>query len=206
MSLKAVFLDKDGTIIEDDVFTRQAGEIRLMSGSEAGLHLLHRGGYALIVVTNQGGIAQGRLTIESLMHEERGLQVTLSAQEIPLAGFYYCPHHPEGSVASLRRHCMCRKPKPGLLMKAADELHIDLHRSWMIGDILNDVEAGRGAGCKTILLTNGHETEWDMKPTRWPDFLADNLLEAAHLIMIADHFMAGGEHPSFGSHEEDTWI
>jgi phosphoglycolate phosphatase-like HAD superfamily hydrolase len=90
-------------------------------------------------------------------------------------------------------------------MQAAADLHIDLERSWMIGDILHDVEAGRWAGCRTILLTNGNETEWEMSPMRWPDLVADNLLEAAHLITVADQSMAGGLQQPSGQDEEDSW-
>jgi D,D-heptose 1,7-bisphosphate phosphatase len=192
MNTKAVLLDKDGTLIENHPFDRTPDHIRLLPGTVEGLKLLHQAGYALVVITNQGGIAHGWFTRDAITCEEISLRIRLATFEIPLAGFYVCPHHPEGVVAEYRLHCLCRKPKPGLLMQAACELKLDLARSWMVGDILHDVEAGRSAGCKTVLITNGNETEWDMTPIRWPDFVADNLLETAHLIMTEDESFTGG--------------
>ena len=124
--------------------------------------MLHQAGYLLVVVTNQGGVAQGSITEGNLADIEVALRIRLASANIPLAGFYYCPHHPDGLIPRYSIHCSCRKPQSGLLHQAARELRIDLERSWMIGDILHDVEAGRSAGCRTVLLTNGNETEWDM--------------------------------------------
>jgi histidinol-phosphate phosphatase family protein len=97
--------------------------------------------------------------------------------------FYYCPHHPDGKVKLYARECECRKPKPGLLLRAARDWKIDLPSSWMIGDILDDVEAGRRAGCQTILLDNGHETEWRMDNVRQPHYRVKNIEQAAHIIL-----------------------
>jgi D,D-heptose 1,7-bisphosphate phosphatase len=194
MSRKAVFLDKDGTLIENHPFDRSPEHIEWLSGTIEGLRLLHRSGYALIVVSNQGGIAQGRFTVEDLLREELALRAELAKFAIPLAGFYYCPHHPEGNVASFSVYCNCRKPNPGLLIQAARELGVDPTHSWMVGDILHDVEAGRAAGCRTILLTNGNETEWHLTPLRWPDLIADEVFEAARLITLTD-LIATGERP-----------
>lgn len=186
MITKAVFLDKDGTLIANHPLTRSPEHINWMPGTIDGLRLLHRSGYALIVVTNQEGIAHGWFTVEDLLREQIALRAELASFEIPLAGFYYCPHHLEGTVPLFSVDCYCRKPQPGLLIQAACELTMDLTHSWMVGDILHDVEAGRGAGCRTVLLTNGNETEWNLTASRWPDFIADNVLEAAHLITLTD--------------------
>jgi histidinol-phosphate phosphatase family protein len=202
VTAKSVFLDKDGTLIEDDPWDRTPEHIRLMPGTVEGLRLLHQAGYALVVITNQAGVAQGRFTFDAIAHEEMALRMRLARFGIALSGFYVCPHHPDGTIAAYRTQCLCRKPKPGLLMQAACELHLDLSRSWMVGDILHDVEAGRSAGCGTVLLTNGHETEWDMSPMRWPDLLADNLLETAHLILAADGSATKDRHRLF-EREED---
>jgi D,D-heptose 1,7-bisphosphate phosphatase len=148
--------------------------------------MLHQAGYLLVVVTNQGGVAQGSITEGNLADIEVALRIRLASANIPLAGFYYCPHHPEGLIPRYSIHCSCRKPQSGLLHQAARELRIDLARSWMIGDILHDVEAGRSAGCRTVLLTNGNETEWDMSASRWPDILADNVWGAARSVLGAD--------------------
>ena len=87
---------------------------------------------------------------------------------------YYCPHYPDGKIQKYKIECDCRKPKPGLILQAAREHDIDLSNSWMIGDILNDVEAGNRAGCKTILLDNGNETEWIWNEIRTPAFIVNN--------------------------------
>lgn len=179
----AVFLDKDGTLIENLPLAPEGTTIHLLPGVAEGLRLLHRAGFLLIVVTNQGGVAQGLFPEDRVKHMEGNLRLLLSTVQIPLAGFYYCPHHPQGIVPRYTVQCLCRKPKPGLLLKAASELGIDLERSWMVGDILHDVEAGRWAGCRTVLIDNGNETEWIMNETRWPDYLADSLFKAAHLIL-----------------------
>jgi D-glycero-D-manno-heptose 1,7-bisphosphate phosphatase len=186
MNARTIFLDKNGTLIENHPFNRTPDHIRLLPGTVEGLKLLHQAGYTLVVITNQSGIAHGWFTQDALTYEEISLRMRLAAFAIPLAGFYVCPHHPDGTMPAYRMDCVCRKPRPGLLVQAACELGLDLTRSWMVGDILHDVEAGRSAGCKTVLLTNGHETEWEMTPMRWPDLVADNLLEAAHLILVTD--------------------
>ena len=194
MMTKAVFLDKDGTLIENHPFDRDPEHIAWLPGVIEGLHLLHRSGYALIVVSNQGGIAQGRFTIEDVLREQVALRAELAGFEVPLTGFYFCPHDPDGNVPSFTMNCFCRKPNPGLLMQAADKLNVDLTHSWMIGDILHDVEAGRTAGCRTILLTNGNETEWNLTASRWPEFFVNNVLEAARLITLTD-LTAASEQP-----------
>ena len=194
MSQKAVFVDKDGTLIENRPFNRSPEHIEWLPGTMEGLRLLHRSGYALIVVSNQGEIAHGRFTVEDLLREELALRAELAKFEVPLAGYYYCPHDPEGDVPLFNMDCYCRKPNPGLLIQAANELHVNLTQSWMIGDILHDVEAGRAAGCRTILLTNGNETEWHLTPLRWPNLIADEVFEAARLIVFTDLIATGERH------------
>ena len=183
--IRAVFLDKDGTLVEDDPLSAETTRVRFFPDVFAGLRLLHRAGYALIVVTNQGGVAQGRITDEDVHRRKAYLQSRLAEVGIPLDGFYYCPHHPEGIVKPYATHCLCRKPQPGLLVRASSELGVDVSQSWMVGDILHDVEAGRWAGCRTVLLNNGHETEWHLTEHRWPHYIADTLLEAAQLIALS---------------------
>lgn len=184
--MKAVFLDKDGTLIENVPYNVDPARIRLGPGASAGLPLLHRAGYRLFVVSNQSGVARGYFAEAALREVERRLRTLLAALGVPLDGFYYCPHHPDGLVPSYARACACRKPAPGLLLRAADEHGLDLERSWLIGDILDDVEAGRQAGCRTVLLLNGHETEWRAGPERRPDFVVGDLATAARLILAQD--------------------
>jgi histidinol-phosphate phosphatase family protein len=203
LTAKAVFFDKDGTLIRNDPYDRSPEHIHLLPGTVEGMQLLHAAGYALVVISNQAGVAHGWFTARAIAAEERGLRHRLAGHQIPLAGYYVCPHHPDGTIAEYRLHCLCRKPKPGLLMLAACELQLDLGRSWMVGDILHDVEAGRSAGCKTVLLTNGNETEWEMTSMRWPDLIGDNVLEAAHLIMTVDESFSNDRSRPFEAEEDD---
>lgn len=183
--MRAVFLDKDGTLIEDVPYNVRPERIRLMPGAGAALRVLARAGYALFVVSNQPGVALGRFREADLGAVRRELQRLFAQHAATLAGFYYCPHHPEGPVAPYGEHCTCRKPRPGLLRRAAAEHGIDLNASWLVGDILDDIEAGRRAGCRTVLLDNGHETEWRRGPGRRPHYTARHLPEAAACILDA---------------------
>ena len=185
MSARAVFLDKDGTLVEDVPYNVDPAHIRLTEGAVEGLYALHRAGYTLIVVTNQSGVARGYFPESALLAVEERLRSLLAAGGVPLHGFYYCPHQPEGAVRTYAVTCGCRKPAPGLLFRAARRHAIDLCASWLVGDILHDVEAGRRAGCRTVLLDNGNETEWQLRPERIPDCRAPNLRAAAGAILAA---------------------
>jgi len=186
MSSKAIFLDKDGTLIEDVPYNVDPARILLAPGSREGLRLLHQMGYPLIVITNQSGIARGYFSEAALSVVEQRLRELLAEISVPLGGFYYCPHHPSGVVLDYAIECHCRKPQPGLLKTAARELGICLPQSWFIGDILNDVEAGRAAGCRTILIDNGNETEWELSCQRLPHHIVADLTEAARVIMAIE--------------------
>lgn len=183
---RAVFLDKDGTLIVDVPYNVDPALIALAPGAAEALPRLHAAGYRLVVITNQSGVARGRFGVEALGPVEARLRELLAGLGVPLAGFAFCPHHPGGSVAEYAVACDCRKPAPGMVVRLAAELGVDPARSWFVGDILNDVEAGRRAGCRTVLLDVGHETEWVPGPDRTPDFTAADLDEAATLILQAD--------------------
>jgi D,D-heptose 1,7-bisphosphate phosphatase len=189
---KAVFLDKDGTLIEDVPYNVDPQKIRLFAGAAEGLTALHENGYALIVVSNQSGVAKGFFPETALVDVERTLRRRLAALGVPLAGFYYCPHHPEGHLAEYAVTCRCRKPRSGMLRQAARELGIDLAQSWMVGDILDDIEAGRLAGCRTVLIDNGNETVWRTGRRRRPHHVASDLAEAAQLILASVPAAMGG--------------
>ncbi|WP_298733501.1 HAD family hydrolase [uncultured Chitinophaga sp.] len=180
---KAVFIDKDGTLITDVPYNVNPELIRLEPGAAEALQLLHKHGYALVVVSNQSGIARGYFEDKAMQAVKDRIAALLSLSGIQLDGFFYCPHHPQGSVKAYAIDCVCRKPHPGLLLQAASLLNIDLQQSWMIGDILHDVEAGNRAGCRTVLLDNGHETEWIINSYRKPLLITGGLLEAAQLII-----------------------
>jgi D,D-heptose 1,7-bisphosphate phosphatase len=179
---KAVFLDKDGTLIPDIPYNCDPEKITLQPKCVDGLRLLHEIGYQLIVVSNQAGIAHGFFTEGQFVLVLNQLQKILLDADLPIAGFYYCPHHPQAKLAEYREVCDCRKPSPGLLLRAARQHHIDLSKSWMIGDILNDVEAGNRAGCRSILIDNGNETEWLPGKFRKPVFCGMHINDAAIYI------------------------
>lgn len=184
--MKAVFLDKDGTLVQDVPYNVDPERIALAAGAVEGLRLLHRAGYALIVVSNQSGVARGMFEESALGAVEARLRDLLGRAGVPLAGFYYCPHFPGGEIARYSVECDCRKPAPGLILRAAEEHGIDLAQSWFVGDILNDVEAGRRAGCSTVLLDNGNETEWVLSKARMPHHVVSDLTEAALVITALD--------------------
>jgi D-glycero-D-manno-heptose 1,7-bisphosphate phosphatase len=183
---RAVFLDKDGTIIENLPYNVDPALIRLAPGAGEGLSQLHRAGYLLFVVSNQSGVARGYFPESALDAVEARLGELLGRFGVPLAGFSYCPHHPEAVVERYAVACECRKPAPGQILGLAAEHGIDLARSWMVGDILDDIQAGRGAGCRTILIDNGNETEWFLTPDREPDYRAPDLADAARYIIERD--------------------
>lgn len=182
MRSKAIFLDKDGTLVEDIPYNVDPELIRPTEGALEALQLLDSAGYQLIVVSNQSGVARGLFPEDALLPVERKLRAIFAEAGVSLVDFYYCPHHPQGSVPEYTIDCTCRKPKPGMLVQAAREHHVDLAASWMVGDILNDVEAGNAAGCQTVLMDNGHESEWILTPERSPDIVVKDLFEAARAV------------------------
>lgn len=189
-SKRAVFLDKDGTLIEDVPFNVDLERIRLTDGAGPALRMLSADGYLLFVVSNQPGVAFGYFGTSALADVERRIAQLLSPFGVAVDGWYWCTHSPDDA-------CACRKPAAGLLRRAAREHGCDLMSSWFVGDILDDVEAGRAAGCGTVLLDNGGETEWNLSPERLPDYRVPNLLSAAerivrpHLVSISGGSRAG---------------
>jgi histidinol-phosphate phosphatase family protein len=181
----AVFLDKDGTLVEDVPYNVNPDKVRLSPGAGAGLAALQSAGYRLVVVSNQSGVARGLFPESALLPAWQRLAALLAAEGVRVDGFYWCPHHPQGRVAPYAIACRSRKPAPGMLLRAAGELGLDLHASWLVGDILDDVEAGTRAGCRTVLIDNGHETEWRPGPARRPHHRAADLAEAARIILAA---------------------
>lgn len=156
---KAIFLDRDGTINKYVGFLKKTDDFELLSGVADAIRRINESEYLAIVVTNQPVIARGEVTLEELEHIHDKMETLLGEQGAYLNAIYYCPHHPDkgfaGEIKELKVNCECRKPKPGLLLKAAEEYNINLSQSWMIGDNENDILAGQAAGCKTILIGNG---------------------------------------------------
>jgi len=179
---KAVFIDKDGTLIKDIPFNVDPALVEFENYAIEALHLFKKAGYLIVTITNQPGIALAYFQEDDLHKLHERIKSLLLKEGVVLDGFYYCPHDISGKITAYKLACNCRKPAPGLLIQGATEMNIDLSRSWMIGDILNDVEAGNRAGCKTILINNGNETEWETNELRKPDHLVTNLKEAAEII------------------------
>lgn len=156
---KAIFLDRDGTINKYVGFLRNIDDFELLDGAAEAIKKINSNGYLAIVVTNQPVIARGEVTFEQLEEIHNKMETLLGNEGAYLDAIYFCPHHPhkgyEGEIPELKFDCDCRKPKPGMLLKAAEDLNIDLSQSWMIGDDDSDVLAGEAAGCKSIRLEKG---------------------------------------------------
>jgi len=178
----AIFLDKDGTLLVDVPYNVDRRRMRFAPGAAAGLRRLAALGLPLIVISNQPGIALGKFHHQDLRAVHEQLRAMFDEAGAVLAGFYYCPHHPKGLRPGYAKVCECRKPAPGLLYLAAQRHGLDLFSSWFVGDILDDVEAGRRAGCHTILLDNGNETEWRLSEWRTPDRVEIDLDAASRWI------------------------
>ena len=151
----AVFLDRDGTLNEDPGFISRPDELILFPGVVEAVRSLQESGYLVVVVTNQSGIARGYFTEGDLKAVHRKLRDEIVAGGGSLDGIYHCPHHPIAGEGVLTRSCSCRKPAPGMIYEASKDLKIDLKRSFMVGDKLEDLEAGRCAGCRTVLVRTG---------------------------------------------------
>ena len=180
-----VFLDKDGTLLQDVPYNVDPREMRFAPGAQRALRALGSLDIPLIVVSNQPGVALGRFATRDLVAVKARLARMFRACGARLQAFYYCPHHPEGQDARFARQCACRKPAPGMLRRAGARHRLDLRRCWMIGDILDDVEAGRRAGCRTILIGNGNETVWRKGSLRSPHHIVRGLEEAASIVLRA---------------------
>jgi D,D-heptose 1,7-bisphosphate phosphatase len=189
---RAVFFDKDGTLVEDDPPNIDTAHVRFYPDVFEAMRLLTEAGYDLVIVTNQSAVAQGGCNEADVRGMHTYVKHRLADEGVSLAGFYYCPHQADAPVIPYAVPCECRKPQPGLLLQASRELRLDLAQSWMVGDILHDVEAGRWAGCRTVLLDNGHETEWHLTEVRWPDHIAPTLLKAAQLIVLSGERRTSG--------------
>lgn len=179
---KAVFLDRDGTLIHNRHYGCDPDSIYLLDGVAEGLRLLKERGFLSIVVTNQSGVARGYFTEEQLDIFHRRLNELLYRRGASIAAFYYCPHHPDGTISRYSVQCNCRKPRPGMVLKACSDLGIDPSKSWLIGDILDDVEAGKRAGCRAILLDLGTEGEPEY-PEREPEYVAKDFTDAVLYLL-----------------------
>ncbi|MDD5458252.1 MAG: HAD family hydrolase [Phycisphaerae bacterium] len=182
MSNKAVFIDRDDTLIADPGYINDPEQVRLITGAAEALVSLRKMGFKLFVISNQSAVARGIVTEKVLEQIHERLRQLLANNGAYLDKIYFCPFHPDGVIEKYRRESTDRKPNPGMLLKAAKEFNIDLSQSWMIGDRGRDIEAGRSAGCRTILI---EQLPRESKPKAEgvvPDYKAVNLKEAVNVI------------------------
>jgi D,D-heptose 1,7-bisphosphate phosphatase len=174
MANRVVFVDRDGTIAWDVHYCRRVEDFELLPTVPQAIRVLNENGFKVVVITNQSGVARGYFTEETLEQIHQKMKHELAKHNAWVDAIYYCPHHPDDG-------CDCRKPKTALFLKAAKEFDIDLTRSYVVGDMHMDIEAGRALGCKTILVSNDHQS---LAPNSLaPDHVADNLLMAAERII-----------------------
>jgi len=181
MSNTAIFFDRDGTLIHDPGYLNHPDQVQVVEGAAEALKEFQVLGYKTVVATNQSGVARGIVTVEMLERIHDRLRELLAVKGATLDAIYYCPYHPDGVVPEYTKESDWQKPKPGMLLAAAAEMDIDLTRSWMIGDSDRDVEAGRSAGCRTILISSAHADPGHPQESK-PDFVAVNLREAVNIV------------------------
>jgi D-glycero-D-manno-heptose 1,7-bisphosphate phosphatase len=176
----AVFVDRDGTLIEDVDYLSDLNQVVLFPWTVDALRLLARAGFLTVVITNQSAVARGIVTEDFVRQTHEYLNARLASGGARVDAFYFCPHHPEATVERYRARCRCRKPEPGMVEDAARDLSIDLSASWVVGDRWIDVATGNAAGVRALLVKSGHAAR--MQETSSPGVRADailnNLMEA----------------------------
>jgi D-glycero-D-manno-heptose 1,7-bisphosphate phosphatase len=198
MKHSAIFLDRDGTLNRDLGYVHRVKDLELLPGVVAGLQQMSTLGFQLFITTNQSGIARGYFT-ESEMHAfNHALVELLAAEDVTIAGIYFCPFHPTEGVGAYRRESPLRKPACGMIAQAAAEHELDLANSFAIGDKKSDILAGQAAGCRTILVKTGAGGRGEAELDARPDFVAADLVAAAQFIR--------GSSPSFVRSVEPTRV
>ena len=195
----AVLLDRDGTINDDVGYLTDVANLVIYPYAIDAIRLLRRAGYAIVVVTNQGGVARGLATTAFVEDTHRRMAAMLAAGGAHVDAWRYCPHHPDGITPELAAACRCRKPEPGLALDAARELGLDLERSWVVGDHWRDVRLGHAVGARSILIRTGHgrDQEAARPPGQRVEAICDNLMHAVAVILTA----AGNREPGAGNRE-----
>jgi D-glycero-D-manno-heptose 1,7-bisphosphate phosphatase len=187
---RAVFMDRDGTISEEVGYVNHPARYRVFPYSAEAVRLLNEAGWLAILVTNQAGVARGYFTEDIIGQVHNVLTEELVKQGARLDAIYYCAHHPTVGAEPYRLDCDCRKPKPGLIERAAREFEIELAQSWMIGDRYSDIELARNAHVRAALVLSGYgRGEWEYQRSAWqhePDMVADDLLDAVKKIVTSD--------------------
>jgi len=185
---RAVFLDRDGTLIENRGYICSFREVRFFDDIVKGLRLIRSLGYLTVVVTNQSAVARGICTESQVRALHRDMNRYLQIHGVGIHGFYYCPYHREGTVDRYRKESGERKPRPGMLIRAGRDLGIDLETSYMVGDDARDMEAGRAAGCRTILVRSGAGTKSQESSGGIGGEAADHVVKS---LMAAAEVIAG---------------
>jgi len=181
----AVFLDRDGTLIEDIGYLRFARDVAFYPWTADAVRSLNRAGFPVVVTTNQSGVARGIMSEPMVEDVHRHVSLLLDAGGARIDAYYYCPHHPEATVVSYRQRCNCRKPGCGMIEQAAADLDLDPARSFVVGDKWIDVAAAHAAGARGILVRTGYGAteEAEAPPDRRADAIVDNLVEAVSWIL-----------------------
>lgn len=167
--IPAIFLDRDGTINVDHGYVHEIDDFQFIDGVIDAMHELKAMGFALVLVTNQSGIARGKFSEDQFMHLTEWMDWSLADRDVDLDGIYFCPHHPDGIEGEYRQDCDCRKPKPGMLLDAKKQLNIDMASSYIIGDKVEDMLAGEaaGVGTKVLVRTGKPVDEAAQKQADW---------------------------------------
>jgi D-glycero-D-manno-heptose 1,7-bisphosphate phosphatase len=190
MKRPALFMDRDGTISEEVGYVNHPSRFRVFPYTAEAIKLLNDNGWLAIVVTNQAGVARGYFAEDVIVQVHDRLRQDLETASAKLDAIYYCAHHPSVGEPPYRFECDCRKPKTGLIDRAAADFEIDLERSWMVGDRYGDIELARNAGLHAAFVLSGYgRGEWEFQRGSWklePEVVADNLLEAARMIIERD--------------------
>jgi D-glycero-D-manno-heptose 1,7-bisphosphate phosphatase len=186
----AVFLDRDGTINEEAGYLDDLAKIKIIPTAFEAIRLINLNDMKAVVITNQAGVARGLFSEEFVNVANEYLRAALRQEDAIIDKFYYCPHHPTEGIGRYRQECDCRKPAAGMLLRAAHEMDINLAQSYIIGDRYNDMEAGKKAGVKGVLVKTGFgqsllQDDGPDRPTREnkPDFIATDILEAVQWIL-----------------------
>jgi D-glycero-D-manno-heptose 1,7-bisphosphate phosphatase len=190
MSRRAIFMDRDGTVCEEMGYVNHLSRSRLLPRSLEAIRLANESGWLVVIATNQSGVARGLFAEELVQAVHRQLRERAEAAGARIDALYFCPHHPREGAPPWRADCDCRKPKPGMLERAAREHGIDLARSWMVGDGFPDIEAGHAAGARVVQVLTGygrglvehHQHEFRSRP----EHTAEDLLDAVRFIIARD--------------------
>ena len=181
---RAVFLDRDGVITQEPPhYAYRLSQLKLIPKSADSIRLLNENGFMVIIASNQAGIARGYYQEEDTILFNQAMKEKLAKEGAIIDAIYYCPHHPEAKIDRFRVDCNCRKPRPGMLTRAGEELNIDLKQSFMVGDKLSDMEAGKRAGCKTVMVRTGHGEENLESNHIECDYIANDLYDAVEHIL-----------------------